>query len=66
MFGLEGMGKEAEEIKPSFLLSSAFYFDLVSEALTAAWHYSLISLNMKHASLCLLPAMCHATCWELR
>lgn len=62
MFGSVGMGKEAEEIKPSFLSSSAFSCVCVSEALTAVWHYSLFSLNIKRASLHLLAAMCRAAC----
>lgn len=61
-FGSVGTVKEAEEIKASFLPSSTFCCVFVSEALTAVWHYSLFSLNVKRASLCLLPAMCRAAC----
>lgn len=58
-FHLVGRKKETEEIfflplsKRHRWIGSVF----VSEALATVWHYSLFCLNIKCASLHLLPAM---------
>lgn len=49
VFGSVGVFEEAEEIKLSVLLSSAFCSVFVSQPLTAVWCYSLFSLSIKCA-----------------